>query len=99
VSVTPDHDVIQALSTDRADQLCISVLPGRARRNWMVTNTHCCNTTDDGGAVDSIAISNEMVRRFIPRERLGELLGDPISCRMVGDGQRQEAPTLEPKND
>jgi hypothetical protein len=50
-------------------------------------------------AVGSVTVSNEMVGRFVPRESLGNLLGDPLSGRMVGDAYREKAPALEPQDD
>ena len=78
-----DHDVIQALPTDRADQpLRMSVLPGRAGRHWVIPDPHRRKTSPDGLAVASIAVTNEMGRRLVPWEGLGDLLCDPFRRRM-----------------
>jgi arginase family enzyme len=46
VRVAPDHDVVQALSPDRADEsFDVSILPGRSRRGWSVPNAHGSETS------------------------------------------------------
>jgi len=89
VGLAPDHNVVQALPTDRADQpLGISVLPRRPWRDRMITNAHRSEPTDNNMTVGSVTVSNEMFRCLIPRESLGNLLGDPLGSRMVGDAHR-----------
>src|SRR4029077_10264704 len=79
-----DHDVIQALPTDRADQpLRVSVLPGRTRRRWSVPDPHGSKASRYGLAVASIAVTNEMSGRLIPWEGFCDLLRDPFRRRMV----------------
>jgi hypothetical protein len=52
-------DVIEAFSTDRADQpLRMPILPGRPRRRWVITNAHSCKAPDDGMTVGRIAVTN-----------------------------------------
>src|SRR5688500_15056793 len=86
---TEDNDVIQALPTDRADQpLGIPILPRRPWRDRVITNAHCGEPTGDNMTVGSVTISNEIVGCLVPRESLGNLLGDPLGSRMVGDAYR-----------
>jgi hypothetical protein len=65
----------------------------------VIPYTHGCKTLRDGTTVASVTIPDHVVRRFIPRERIRELAGDPVCCRMVGDAQRDQAPPLVPQND
>ena len=81
-----DHDVVQAISPDRADEAFdVPILPGRAGRRWSVPDAHGRKTSRDGMAIRGISVANEVLGRLIPREGLGDLLGDPLSCRVGGD--------------
>jgi hypothetical protein len=52
-------DVIEAFSTDRADQpLRMPILPGRPRRRWVITNAHSCKAPGDGMTVGRIAVTD-----------------------------------------
>ena len=43
--LTQDHDVVEALSSDRAyEPFDVSVLPGRAGRSWSIPNPHRSKT-------------------------------------------------------
>src|SRR5262249_15498220 len=48
--------------------------------------------------VASIAVTDEMGRRLVQWEGLGDLLRDPLRCRMVADAQRDQASPLAPQN-
>ena len=63
------------------------------------SNAHCSEPAGDNTAVGSVTVSNEIVGCLVPRERLGNLLSDPLGGRMVGDAQRQKSPALEPQDD
>lgn len=65
----------------------------------MIAYTHGCKTLRDRLAVTPVAIPDHVVERFIPGERIHELAGDPLCCRMAGDAQRDQATTLVPQND
>jgi hypothetical protein len=49
--------------------------------------------------VASVTIPDHVVGRFIPRERIRELAGDPVCCRTVGNAQRDQPAPLVPQND
>jgi hypothetical protein len=42
--------------------------------------------------LDGVAIPNEVLRRFLPRECLGQLSGDPLGCGVVGDVDSNKVP-------
>jgi hypothetical protein len=52
----------------------------------------------DGPAVATVAISNHIVRRFIPRKRIRKLAGDSVCCRIIGDAQRDQPSPLVPQD-
>src|SRR5215216_7535961 len=55
VILARDHDVIEALPSDRADQpLRMAILPGRARRNRMIPDPHRRKTSRYGMAIASV---------------------------------------------
>src|SRR5512139_2713797 len=77
VGFAQDHDMVQAFSSDRAaETFDASVLPRRSRRRWSVAHTHGCKTSGYSMAVRGISIPDEVSRRLLPREGLGNLAGD-----------------------
>src|SRR6478736_6634999 len=80
-----EHDhMVEALASDRADQsFSVTVLPRRSRRRRSVANAHRANAARICLAVDTVAITNEVIRhRSHPQASL--------TCRAiqsaVGDG-------------
>jgi hypothetical protein len=63
----------------------VAILPGRAGRRWSVPDAHGSETSRDGMTVRGISVPDEVSGRLIPREGLGNLLGDPLTCRVAGD--------------
>jgi hypothetical protein len=58
------NHMIEALASDGADQsFSITVLPWRSRRCRSVANAHRANAARKRLAVDTVAITNEVVRR------------------------------------
>jgi hypothetical protein len=81
-----DHDVVQALPADRADQpLSVAILPRRPWRRWSVPDAHRRKTSRHGMAVRGVSVANEISGRLIPGESFGDLSGDPLSSRVGGD--------------
>ena len=61
-----DDHVIEALTSDRADQsFSIAVLPRRSRRCRSVANAHRANAARKRVAVSTVAITNEVLWRHI----------------------------------
>jgi len=86
VRFAQDHDMIKAVSSDRADEpFDMSILPGRSRRRWSVADAHSSQTSHYGMAIGGVSVANEIARRLIPGKGFGDLLGDPLSCRIGGD--------------
>jgi hypothetical protein len=53
----------------------------------VIANTHRGKAMGDGTAVRPVTIPNKMRRRRFPRESLGDLPGDPLGGRMIGNSQ------------
>jgi hypothetical protein len=58
----------------------------------MVTYAHRADALEEHPALDGVAIPNEVLRRFLPRECLGQLSGDPLGCGVVGDVDSNKVP-------
>src|ERR1700722_4344848 len=73
-----DH-VVETSAADRADEsLNASILPGRSGCDRMVPNAHCTDPLQEDWTIRSVSIPNEISRRTVPRERLGDLVRDPL---------------------
>src|SRR3984893_19524466 len=68
-----EHDnVVKTLPPDRTNRpFTISVLPRRSRRGWPVPNTHRPKAADEDVAVDRVAVTNDVSRRYFPTIGLG----------------------------
>src|SRR4030081_3685268 len=73
-----DH-VVETFAADRADEpLDVSILPGRSWCDRMVPNAHCTDPLQEDRTIRGVSIPNEISRRVVPRERLGDLARDPL---------------------
>src|SRR5665811_2228415 len=94
-----DH-VVQALPADRANEpLNVSVLPGRSERNRPISNAHGAQTLHEDWPVRSVPIPNEVSRRLVPRESLGDLARDPLRSRVFRHAKRQPNSSSMPYDD
>src|SRR3982074_1047263 len=74
----PVH-VVETFAADRADQsLNVSILPGRSGCDRTVPNAHGTDPRQEGWTIRGVSIPNEISRRVVPRERLGDLARDPL---------------------
>ena len=80
-----DHDhMISALTPDRPDQsFNIPVLPGRAERRGPVPDAHCSDASFEPAAKCSVIVANEIFRRAVPGECLGNLARQPPRRRFL----------------
>ena len=80
----PEYDhVVQALPADRANEpLNVSVLPGRSERNRPISDAHGAQTLHEDWPVRGVPIPDEISRRMVPRECLGDLARDPFRGRI-----------------
>ena len=73
-----DH-VVETFAADRADEsLNVSILPGRSGCDRVVPNAHCTDPLHEDWTIRGISITNEISRRVVPWERLGDLARDPV---------------------
>jgi hypothetical protein len=78
-----DNDVVRTLTPGRSDQpFGKAVLPGRGWCGRLVPDAHCAQSARDDAAIDPVAITDEVVRSFIPRKRLRYLTCNPF-CRRI----------------
>lgn len=88
VGLAKNDDVIEAFPADRTDQpLRVPVLPRASPSRWVITDAHGGKTLRDCLAVTPVAVPDHELGRFIPGERIRELAGDPVYCRMVGEAR------------
>src|SRR3954447_23110619 len=88
-----EHDhMIKAIASDRANQsFNIPVLPWRSRRRRSVANAHRANTARKCLAIDTVAISNQIGRHWVPAAGFADLPDDPLGSRMRSNANPQDA--------
>src|SRR5262249_14237563 len=85
VAFVEHDDEIEAFSTERADDAFgEGILPGSARGDEDLANAHVRNPALEVGAVDGVAIAEEVGRASLVRERVDDLLGRPGGGGVVG---------------
>jgi hypothetical protein len=94
-----DHDMVEALAPDRANQpFNMTVLPRRAWRDRPVANAHGSQPPGDRGAIRGVAVTDEVARCLIPWECFGDLLGDPLGgwiCCHIGPDESSPLQTQD----
>ena len=81
-------DAVHAFPPDRADQpFGMSVLPRRSRRSRPVTNAHRPKTAYENITVDSVAITDHVLRCCFPTVGLRQLACDPFTRWVRGCSQ------------
>jgi len=77
--LAPGHrQVVEAFAANRADEpLDVSVLPRRARRDWVIADTHCTDALGVCWPERAVAVTNQMTWRFAPRKGFGHLTCNP----------------------
>src|ERR1700722_1171660 len=82
--------------TDRP--FTISVLPRRSRRGWPIPNAHRPKAADEDVSVDSVAVTNDVLRRYFPTIGLGELVRNPFSRWVRSHSQPQDLAAIVLQN-
>ena len=78
-----DQDVIQAVAPERPDQpFNIWVLPGRPWRDRAVPNPHRPDSICECPPIGAVIVTHQIGRRRAPRERLHDLLRQPVRRRV-----------------
>jgi hypothetical protein len=76
-------DMIEELSADTAHHaLDVRILPRTSWGDEHFLNAHVPHPLPEGVTVDTIAVAQEIPRRFVPWERVYDLLGRPRCRRM-----------------
>ena len=92
-----NHNVVQALSPDGADEAFdVCVLPWRSRCCWSVADAHGRQPSRYGETIGGISVADEVLRRLFPGEGLGDLTGDPFGRRIGRDIDPDQVASLEP---
>src|SRR5258707_15868771 len=82
--------------TDRP--FTMSVLPRRGRRGWPIPNAQRPKAADEDVAVDRLAVTNDVSRRYFPTTGLGELARNPFSRWVRGHSQPQDLAAIVLQN-
>src|SRR6476620_11854665 len=95
-----EHDhMVETLASDRADQsFSVTVLPRRSRRRRSVANAHRANAARKCLAVDTVAITNEVVRHRRPPAGLADLPGDAFGAWRWCDADPNNSSAVVSKN-
>jgi hypothetical protein len=92
--------MIEALSADRADEpLRERVLPRAGGRGQDFTDSQTVDAVPERGAVDRVAIAEEVRRRGVVREGVHDLLGGPLGGGMLGHVEVDDTATLVSEHD
>ncbi len=65
----------------------------------MIADSHRRKAPGDGMTIGRVAVTDEMVGCFVPREGIGDLAGDPLRGGIGRHAERYQAATLVPEND
>ena len=97
MSFIEDDDMVETLPSDRTDQsFRVPVLPGRSERRRAVANAHRADTSLEYLAVDAVVIADQILRRRLPTEGLGQLPRHPFSCWMRRHVQAKDFASVVP---
>ena len=79
----------------RIEPIALSQYPFcHARRGWPIPNAHRPKAADEDVAVDGVAVTNDVSRRYFPTIGLGELLRNPFGRWVRGHSQPQDLAAL-----
>jgi hypothetical protein len=99
VRLDEHHQMMEAFSPSRANEaLDVSVLPGRACRNWMMADAHSTDAASVRRPECTVAVTNQMTWHFAPRKGFGHLTCDPLCRWIAGDGDLDLPPSSVTKN-
>src|SRR6266481_442857 len=100
MALIEDHYVIQTFTANRTDHaLDVRVLPRRAWRRDDFRDVHRFDSAAKLRAIRCVAVSQQIPRSSVPRERLGYLAREPRCGRMLGDSRAHDLPATMGQND
>ena len=89
-----DNHMIKAIPPDRTDQpLRVSILPRRPCRAQSVPYAHCLKAPNEGFAISTVSVTNEISRYLVPATGFSHLSGNPFGTRMGGHTQPHKLAT------
>src|ERR1700726_47083 len=78
-----DDEMVNTLASDRSDQpFGKAILPRRGWCSRLVPDAHGAQSACDDGAIDPVAIANDVLWGLIPRKSLGDPTCNPF-CRRI----------------
>ena len=95
--LTKNDDMVQALAADRSDQpFGKAILPRRGWCGRLVADAHGAQSARNEGAIDAIAITDEIARSLLPRKCLRYLTGNPFCGRICRDVDLHKVSAIQP---
>jgi hypothetical protein len=86
MALVQDDHVVQAFTADTPDQpLDVRILPRRARGHHDLLDSHMPDALPKVGALDIIAIAQQIAWSYVPGEGFHRLLSCPLRRRMFRD--------------
>ena len=70
----------------------------RSRRGWPISNAHRPKAADEDVAVDGVAVTDDVSRRYFPTIGLGELVRNPFSRWVRSRSQPQDLAAIVLQN-
>jgi len=90
-----EHDeVVKRFAAYRSDQpLYVAVLPWRSRGGRVISYLHRTNAAGVGWTEDSVAVANQVTRRFVPGESISHLTRNPLGRRIARHADAHQSPS------
>src|SRR5712691_124718 len=99
VPLAKHNDMIKAIPPDRSDKpLRTSILPRRSWCDRPIPYAHRSETAEKDIAIDAIPVANNISRRLLPPDCLGQLTGNPFGARMRAHTQPHKLPAAMPQD-
>ena len=100
VLLIEDDDVIQTVPPDAADYSFNEwILPRTPGRGFHLFDAEAVNAALKALSIDTVAVAQQIPRRFVPGERFIDLLRRPLSGRMGGDIEMSDSAAIMIQHD
>ena len=91
-----NHEMVATFAPDGANQsFDMAVLPRRAGRSRPIANTHGTKPPLEDDAIYTVKIADQITRRLIPGERLGDLPRNLLCSRVRRDVRQRQWMSLK----
>lgn len=99
MTFSEDDNVIDALSTDRANQsLDVGILPRRPRCGHDFLDTHIVDPALEPITIDLVSIANHVLGCGVQGKGLDDLKSSPLGIGMLGDVEVDDSPAVMREN-